>query len=254
MFSELMTGLGERLRQRLSDTRVSLRHPGDKGTHAEQALRDVLAQYLPRRLSVGQGEVIDTHGARSGQVDIVIANEEQPLIYPQGEPGLFFIEGVDAAGEVKSVLTSAELARAIENSIKFKSLAAQPSIGLRVAPPSDVERFHERRPYFIFAYESQVTLELACERVQEAERASNGQVVDAIFALDRGTILNLADGRGSLGIARPDGTRHTGWIIKPGEDAMFGLFAWLSMVMPRMQRLTPILPDYMIATSEQSAP
>ena len=255
LIGEALKQIGAQLQQRLAETRVSLRHGGDKGAHAESALRQTLARYLPRRLVICQGEVIDTTGKRSAQVDIVVCNEDQPLIYPENEPGLFFIEGVDAAGEVKSVLTGEELERAIQGSIKFKALTARDAIGLRVASASDVDRFHDHRPFFIVAYESQLSLETIAERVgaaSEAAEQDGKQIVDGIFVLDRGTVLNLGSGYGSLGIEKPDGTRHTGWIIHPSDDdAMYGLIAWLSMVMPRVQRLTPILPEYMIAVGRQ---
>ncbi len=226
---------------------------GDRGSHAESALREVLASYLPRRYSVGAGEVIDTSDHRSGQIDVVVANEDQPLLYGPHEPGLFFIEGVDAAGEVKMQLTSSSLDQAINSAQSFKKLQALETEGFRVMSRSDIPRFFIRRPFFIFAYESQLTLETVAERVRKRLDDDMNPGPDAVFVLERGAVLDLGDGHGSLGIMTPEGTRHSGWVIKPGEDTMFGLLAWLSMVMPRVHRMTPILPEYMIATSSVRA-
>ena len=86
-------------------------------------LREFLREYLPRRLEIGYGRVIDTNERESRQSDVVTLNEDHPFTYPSDEPGLFFIEGVSAAGEVKSKLTNIrQLEYAIESSKVFKQL------------------------------------------------------------------------------------------------------------------------------------
>ncbi len=98
----------------LEHSRASFRHSVLRGDGAESAFRQALDSHLPRYLAVGTGEVIDQSDTRSGQVDVVIANEDQPFRTAIHEPGAFLIEGVGAAGEVKSQLTTAELSRALD--------------------------------------------------------------------------------------------------------------------------------------------
>ena len=70
----------EQLMSRLAEARTRFEHRGDRGTAGGEApFRDFLSAYLPRGLSVGQGEVIDTHDGRSGQVDVVIADSDHRL-------------------------------------------------------------------------------------------------------------------------------------------------------------------------------
>jgi hypothetical protein len=242
--------VGKQLTDRRAETRTALRQGADKGAHAEQALRLILARYLPKKFSVGQGEVIDTEGRRSAQTDIIVANEYQPIIYPETEPGIFFIEGVDAAGEVKSILTGDELDRAVANSKRFKTLKALDPIGMRMAIPADLPRYHTRRPWFLFAYESQLNLETTAQRIQEsaAKLGTEGDFqLDALFVLNRGVLINLGDGEESFAIVRPDGGRHAGWVLHETQDVMFALMVWLLTVMPRAQRMTPLLPEYTIS-------
>lgn len=250
LFHESLVRLGNQLREQLAETRAGLRHPGDKGSHAEEAFRQLLRRYLPRRFAIGQGEVIDTENRRSGQTDVLVVNEDQPFIYPEEEPGLFLIEGIDAGAEVKSVITSEEFERSIANSQKFKALQALSTPGMRMAKPSDIARFHERRPWFLFAYESQLTLETIAERLIRAAESlgPKGDLqVDAVFVLDRGSVINLGDGNGSFGVVKEDGSRRSGWIIHPSDQALYSLISWLSIVMPRVHRLTPILPEYLVS-------
>ncbi len=67
-----------------------MEHKGNRGSGAEDAFRDFLSRHLPRRFDVGHGEVVDTHGARSGQVDVLIINEDQPFRHG-GRPGLYLV-------------------------------------------------------------------------------------------------------------------------------------------------------------------
>ncbi len=248
-FEVLFRALDEQLRTRLTATRATFQQSGDKGTAAERAFRDTLASYLPRRLAIGNGEVIDTNGSRSSQLDLVVVGEDHPFTFSLDSPGLFFIEGVLAVAEVKSVLTSEELTSALKNAQLFKTLQAKASRGtLRIANPSDIPRFHTARPCFLFAYESRLTLETIADRLvrEEGETGAAEKVIDAVFLLDRGTIINLGNGLGSFGVLNPDGQKRNGWIINPTRDTLFGLVAWLSLVMPRFKQLTPILPDYLV--------
>jgi len=193
--------------------------------------------------------VIDTNGSRSSQLDLVVVGEDHPFTFSLDSPGLFFIEGVLAVAEVKSVLTSEELTSALKNVQLFKTLQAKASRGtLRIANPSDIPRFHTARPCFLFAYESRLTLETIADRLvrEEGETGAAEKVIDAVFLLDRGTIINLGNGLGSFGVLNPDGQKRNGWIINPTRDTLFGLVAWLSLVMPRFKQLTPILPDYLV--------
>ena len=58
--------------------------------------------------------VYDSFGDESGQIDIVIANGDQPFTFPWAESGEYAIEGVSAVGEIKSNLTAATLKDCID--------------------------------------------------------------------------------------------------------------------------------------------
>lgn len=154
------------LRAQLDAVRAQLHHSGNKGASAEAAFREALARFLPRRLQLGTGEVIDTHGRRSPQCDVIIATDHHPNWFTRDDPALFLIEAVAGVGEVKSVLTSAHLASAIANTRSFREL--QPDWGGHteiVSSGSDADRFYRSPPFFLFAYESQVTLETITEHL-----------------------------------------------------------------------------------------
>ena len=93
---------------RLAELRATQTNMSSLGTGVENVLRDFLREYLPRRLDVGQGVVVDAKVGRSRQTDVVIVTQDHPRTFEGNDPGLFFIEGVYAAGEVKTTLTTTE--------------------------------------------------------------------------------------------------------------------------------------------------
>ena len=105
----MLRAMEAKLVANLEESRASFRHAGLRGGGVEASFREFLDSRLPRYLEVGTGEVIDTKDTRSGQTDVIIANEDQPIRSDRHDPTVFLIEGVAAAAEVKSRLTTSEL-------------------------------------------------------------------------------------------------------------------------------------------------
>jgi hypothetical protein len=104
MLKAKIAAVEQQMRAKLAEIRATLDHAGDKGQHMEEVFRAFLREYLPRRLEIGHGEVIDSFGNRSAQTDIVIATDDHPFTFSRGQAGLFFAEGVCGAGEAKTIL------------------------------------------------------------------------------------------------------------------------------------------------------
>jgi hypothetical protein len=171
-------------------------------------------------------------------------------MFMEGEPALFFVEGLIAAAEVKAVLTGDELERAIKNSKKFKSLIPQELEGsISRSNSEDQQRFYERRPYFLFAYESDLKLEtVAGSLAANGGFAKGSLLLDAAFLLDRGVILDLGRGEGGLKVMqRSTGKSISGWVHYAGKEVLIDMMIWLSIVMPRVMRFGPILPQYLLS-------
>lgn len=250
MLKDKIDAVEVQMKAKLEEARATFTHPGDKGTSSEDSFRAFLRQYLSRRLEVGNGEIIDQKGRRSMQTDVVIVSEDHPFTFTPDLPGLFFIEGVCAAGEVKTNLTSTELKKALENSCQFKQLELDPGHGtLTSTNPSDLERFCKCPPWFLVAFESQLTTSRIQAKIEEFKNQnsveSNG-LTDAVFVLGRGWVINFGDGKGSLQFRTPEGISLEGWQWQNSDSVLFDLLGWLSIVMPRMIRFAPILPKYIV--------
>src|SRR5215204_2306223 len=171
----------QNLRAALDEARQTYQQRGNRGSAVEDAVRDVLQQYTGQR--IGHGEVIDSAGRTSAQTDVVIIGSNQPLTFPSNRPGLFFVEGVRAAGEVKAVLTGgngdASLNRVLENSLRFKELEMRHSIADSGSMPIPYSRrsvpYLVCPPWFLLAFESKLSLATIHERVTTYAEAHNQQ-------------------------------------------------------------------------------
>jgi hypothetical protein len=250
-----------RLNLALVDARRKFAHMGDRGDDVEGAFRSFLDEYLSPRFRVGQGEVIDSKGRRSLQTDVIVADEEQPFRVDDN-PQLLIIEGVAAAAEVKASLTTSGLADAINKGRRFKELAVVPGKWVTLVsdtsrfgqPNSDLVRFYRHRPYFLFAYESEIAEETFTDALDEAAKPDALPPLDAVFILSRGFGFNVWDGQGGLGYQRSDGEVITGWVWTPDAPVLPALLLWLHSVMPRFSvRSSPLLA-YLWPTRYEEAP
>lgn len=81
-------------------------HAGTKGDDTELNWLGMLSGLLPRRYGVAKAFVVDSRGARSEQIDIVIHDRHfSPLLFEVGDAHFIPAESVYAAFEVKQALS-----------------------------------------------------------------------------------------------------------------------------------------------------
>jgi hypothetical protein len=101
-----------------------LPHEGLKGSENEQALTDILRDFLPKRYGIeANALVIDREGTVSRQCDIVIYDNAQ---FPKYFRRVFPIEIVVAVIEVKTELSKQQVDMALENEASLRALKFQP--------------------------------------------------------------------------------------------------------------------------------
>jgi len=242
------------LKSALERARAAHDHAGTKGALVEEAVRMFLRGHLPRRLDIGTGEVVDRFGSRSPQMDVLVLTEDQPFVHGPDTPGMYLVEGVAAAAEVKSVLGAKELRDVLAKGEKYRSLRSTYSGGdTRQAPSaSDARRYYASVPYFCLAMETTVAPETILRMLQESPNVPSPDpdgdllpVLDALFTLDRGVFINFDDGDGSYAYAKPDGSFYSGWVYLGRDEPLVHLFTWLHAVMPRIRRWSSIALPYM---------
>ncbi|MEM1154831.1 MAG: DUF6602 domain-containing protein [Pseudomonadota bacterium] len=78
----VLSGLHVDIQYRLEAIRKNIGHPGTKGDASEDVWIDLLNNYLPKRYRADKAHVVDSQGAFSHQIDIVVYDRQySPFIF-----------------------------------------------------------------------------------------------------------------------------------------------------------------------------
>lgn len=121
-FGEWAKSVQKRLNYEYEGSRSVLDHGTLLGTIREGVIRDILKGFLPLSVEIGTGQVIDSLGVSSNQIDIVITESNAPAFRFEGGVSAFLYETVLATIEVKSILHRDKLHEALDNSKSVKDL------------------------------------------------------------------------------------------------------------------------------------
>jgi hypothetical protein len=209
-------------------------------------------------LTFGHGTVHDSFGAKTGQTDLIISNEHQPFNYPADEPGEYMVEGVSAVGEVKALLTGAELNRCLLSATKHKQLVPQYDQTDTVLNPSDY--YYETNgipPYLLIAFDSRLRCDTIQNRLEASETieppedfAAAGMkpqhAIDAVCVLGKCVLWNFRTTEGPIVLTGSDGNRVTGWVKIDTSAPLSWTLGWLHANMPRVRRDKSIFRKYIV--------
>ena len=103
----IFANLNGDIRQSLETTRQSFPHPGTKGEASENVWLDIFNTYLPRRYKAAKAHVVDSRGAFSEQIDVVVYDEQySPPIFLYKRQTIIPAESVYAVFEAKQTLNA----------------------------------------------------------------------------------------------------------------------------------------------------
>jgi hypothetical protein len=178
-----------KLRLEFNQRRGHLTDADVKGGENEKAVGEFLEKHVGSARIALNKQVIDSHGLNSGGMDVCVCNADQPAI----DISLIIAEGVDFVVQVKAILTDAELPRIVKNCVSLKRLERRFSDGDEVfARRADYPFLVERIPYFVFAFESDLSLESVHERLSRLlEDELPFHWPDGVYVLNRGAIQHL---------------------------------------------------------------
>lgn len=106
--SLLLESLHEDIQQRLATVRKAFSHPGTKGDASENVWINLLETYLPKRYQAAKAHVVDSTGAFSQQIDVVIFDRQySPFIFTYEDQTIIPAESVYAVFEAKQTADAA---------------------------------------------------------------------------------------------------------------------------------------------------
>lgn len=225
-WENLFAASSRKLQATLDEARAALQHRGLKGAVNEKAFADAIQGYIPSSIGVCTGEIIDSNGGQSRQVDVLLFDQATtPRIFARDDINVLPIEAVYAAIEVKTHLNKAAIEDAFENMKSIKTLdrtAYHPNRALTNKMLYDMPSEHWRIQFFIFAYESD-NLDTVLEHVERLNATQPiDKRIDMVCVLDKGLVINLSpEGLQPMPLA------HTKLIAKPSSKSLLTFYALL---------------------------
>ncbi len=119
----LLGSLHDSIERELRQARETLAHPTEKGDASESVWIDVFNKHLPRRYEARKAHVVDSRGAFSEQIDVVIHDRQySPLVFTFKESFVVPAESVYAIFEAKQDMTAEHLAYAQHKATSVRML------------------------------------------------------------------------------------------------------------------------------------
>jgi hypothetical protein len=153
------------------------------GRNREFFCESFLRKVLPFKLRTSSGEVWDSKGTKTGQLDLIIIREDAPAL-DFGTANVYLAEGVFAVIEVKSNLERTKLIEAGNSLKRVEEL--KPTPGRMIYITRGDEKILTRPLRIIFSYEGATWKTLS----DEINERSWQNLFDLICILDRGVFVN----------------------------------------------------------------
>jgi len=186
---ELIIQAGKHLREEFEVIKNTNPHYGERGTETEDILQKFLNDHLPKRFAAGSGFIIDDQNNISPQVDVIIYDSLDSLIYRPGHKSLILpSDNVAAAVEVKSLLNKNELKDAADKISSIKKLSKTPITNID-QPVTFSTLITTKTLGIVFAYDSTTSLETLAINLREInENIPSNQWIDIVVIIDKGII------------------------------------------------------------------
>lgn len=119
----LLAGLHDEIHQRLERTRKSFGHTGTKGDASENVWLELLQTYLPQRYQAARAHVVDSKGAFSDQIDVVVFDRQySPFIFQSEGQKIIPAESVYGVFEAKQTINAEQIKYAHEKVASVRRL------------------------------------------------------------------------------------------------------------------------------------
>ncbi|HEU4455056.1 MAG TPA: DUF6602 domain-containing protein [Longimicrobium sp.] len=188
--------MAQQMRLDFTKAQNAFSHSGLKGSANEETLRKFLQQYLPRSIEISGGQLIDSEGTISKELDLVLSDAfNTPIFFESDHTRVIPIECAYAVFEVKAFLDKAELIKSYNNMKSVKALVKKAFFGTKgdiVEAEYLYGQWWEHWPvqHFVFAYDSSGldSLKANLDELQAGDPVH--QRIDSICVLDKGVVLN----------------------------------------------------------------
>ena len=139
--------------------RASFTNSSNKGHGFEIIIRDLLDEYIANSNFVNHGEIIDSFGSKTGQIDFAILENLHPSGSTDGRPRILLFDAVHAVGECKLLLNTGELDLIINANQNFRKLKISKDNNNRTTNEFTNKSDELSPPYFVVGNDCNVRYE-----------------------------------------------------------------------------------------------
>ena len=186
---DLLRAAGQQLRSDFQEIQDCNPHAAERGTEAEEILKRILRDRLPKRFGVESGLVVGPDGMVSRQSDVIIYDSLNSPVY-RGGPKLHILprDNVAAVIEVKSKLNKDELSDAAEKIASVKKIKASPICGID-QPVTFSDMIMTGTLGCVFSFDSYTSLETLADNLREINEGHDSKCwIDLVVVLDKGCV------------------------------------------------------------------
>ena len=171
-----------KLRQTLKSTK-EIKHPKKRGDIREKEIIEFLSKVIPFRYGITQGFAINSVSTISREQDILIYDKNiSPIIIDENDCKYIPQYAIPVAIEVKSKITTSEIAKIILNCASIKKLRYDGDFNFE-------EKKSDNIFYAVFCYESDMTLNNIIKKIDEYnENVPKTLQIDMIYVLGKGLV------------------------------------------------------------------
>jgi hypothetical protein len=186
---EIISSAGRQLREDFAEIQKCNPHAAERGSEAEETLKQFLKKKLPRRFDVGSGMVIGGDNQISPQTDVIIYDAMNSPVYRTGSRvQILPRDNVACVVEVKSKLNKNELKDAAAKIAGVKTIKATPICGAD-QPVTFSDIITTNVLGCVFAFDSYTSMEALAENLKEINGSQDSSLwVDLVVVLDKGYI------------------------------------------------------------------
>jgi len=184
---EIISSAGRQLREDFAEIQKCNPHAAERGSEAEETLKQFLREKLPRRFDVASGIVIGSDNQISRQTDVIIYDAMNSPVYRAGSRlQILPRDNVACVIEVKSKLNKDELKDAASKIADVKAIKATPICGAD-QPVTFSAIISTNVLGCVFAFDSYTSMETLAENLKEINSAQDSSLwVDLVVVLDKG--------------------------------------------------------------------
>ena len=129
-YRSVLSTAQHRISLAVDQIRKAIPHPGETGALVERLFRSHLEDVLPEKVGVSNGFVVDSRGAVSRQMDIILYDKlNAPRLFSSDGAQMFPVETTYACGEVKTEMTSARFRDTFRKCLSYKRLSRDAYFG-----------------------------------------------------------------------------------------------------------------------------